>query len=782
MKYLVTALVTFLSLNTYAQNKSKLTVEQIMQGEDFVGYSPKAIQWSPDGQYIYFTWNPNLDTLRSEYKVNIKTKEISKVSYREQRNKPEIGTYNKRHDLLVYSKSGDIFLYDVKTGKKTQITSTVTDENTPKFSGDEKAVVYTSNNNLYAWNIETGSTRQLTDFQKGKKEEEKLPDDQQWLRNEQLRNFEVIYERYREDKLSKEKVDSLRLKRPLKIFVGDKQVSNIRLNPNGKFISYSLRKKAKRKDTEIPEYVTESGYVKHTSGRPKVGSPQDSYDLGIYDITNDTAYYVDTKQIPGIYDKPEFLKDYAKGNFNPKYDKPREVVFHGPLYSEDGKALLEIRSLDHKDRWIMLLDEATNHLKLLDRQDDEAWIGGPGIGNWDESVGNMGWLSDNETVWFQSEATGYSHLYSFNIESMKKKALTAGKFEIRDARLSNDKKYFYIQSNAVSPFVNHFYKMPVNGGKMVQITSREGSNKVTISPDEKFLAIRYSYSNKPWELYFMKNEAGAPMQQLTSSTTKEFEAYDWRIPDIVWFKASDGVNVPARLYQPKSPNGAGIIFVHGAGYLHNVHQWWSEYFREYMFNNLLTDNGYTVLDIDYRGSDGYGRDWRTAIYRWMGGKDLADQEDGANYLVKTQGVDVNRIGIYGGSYGGFMTLMAMFKTPETFRCGAALRSVTDWAHYNHEYTSDILNTPVDDSIAYARSSPIYYANGLKGRLLMLHGMVDNNVEFQDIVRLSQRLIELGKNNWDLAVFPMESHGFVEASSWTNEYRRIYQLFDDTLKK
>jgi dipeptidyl aminopeptidase/acylaminoacyl peptidase len=200
-----------------------------------------------------------------------------------------------------------------------------------------------------------------------------------------------------------------------------------------------------------------------------------------------------------------------------------------------------------------------------------------------------------------------------------------------------------------------------------------------------------------------------------------------------------------------------------------------------MFHNYLVDNGYTVLDIDYRGSSGYGRDWRTAIYRFMGGRDLEDHIDGARYLVEEHNVDPGKIGIYGGSYGGFITLMAMFTKPGTFKAGAALRPVTDWAHYNHGYTSNILNTPVSDSLAYIKSSPIYYASGLQGALLICHGMVDDNVHFQDVVRLSQKLIELGKDNWELAVYPVESHGFVEPSSWTDEYKRIFRLFENNLK-
>ena len=123
----------------------------------------------------------------------------------------------------------------------------------------------------------------------------------------------------------------------------------------------------------------------------------------------------------------------------------------------------------------------------------------------------------------------------------------------------------------------------------------------------------------------------------------------------------------------------------------------------------------------------------------------------------------------------------MFTEPEVFKSGAALRPVTDWAHYNHNYTASMLNQPQDDSLAYVRSSPIYHAEGLVGNLLICHGMVDTNVHFQDVVRLAQRLIELGKENWEVAMYPVEGHGFREPSSWTDEYRRIFKLFEETLK-
>jgi dipeptidyl aminopeptidase/acylaminoacyl peptidase len=248
--------------------------------------------------------------------------------------------------------------------------------------------------------------------------------------------------------------------------------------------------------------------------------------------------------------------------------------------------------------------------------------------------------------------------------------------------------------------------------------------------------------------------------------------------------ARDGVKVPARLFKPANykKGGPAVVFVHGSGYLQNVDKWWSSsYYHEYMFDHILMERGFLVIDVDYRGSAGYGRDWRTGIYQHMGGKDLDDITDAAKYVVAQYGTDPKKIGLWGGSYGGFITLMAMFTQPDVFSAGGALRPVSDWALYNHGYTGEILNLPQSDAEAYRRSSPIYFAEGLKGALLICHGMVDTNVEFEDTVRLVQRLIELRKENWSVAPYPVENHGFIQPSSWADEYKRILALFEKNLK-
>ncbi len=766
------------------KTQAQLTVEKIMQDpKTWVGTSPSGVHWAEDSRTIYFDWNPDANLGDSLYKYSLSDKKTVKVTLTERKNMPsERGVYNRLHTLKVYAKNGDIYLLDCKTFQVRQLTNTVEAEGSPVFSGDEQRVIFEKDNNLYSVALASGLMTQITDFRTGtKKAETKKSDEERWLEQDQIAMFQILKERKEKKDAGKKITDAEKPPRPKEIYLGEKRVSMQQLSPDGRFVTYRLSKADKSaKNTIVPSYVTQSGFTEDLPARTKVGAPATEFEFWVYDIQKDTMRQVSTKKLAGINDKPDYLKEYPKLDTTWK-KKIRDVIVHGPSWSEDGQnAVVVVRSLDNKDRWLMAFDPDSLSLRLLDRQRDEAWIGGPGVGGYPQSAGELGWINNN-TIYFQSEADGYSHLYALDVSTGKKNQLTSGKFEVQSVALSRDKQKFFLTTNEVHPGEQHFYSMPTSGGSRTRLTQAKGAHEVALSPDETKLAVRYSDSNSPWELFLLDNAPNATPEQLTHSTTKAFEAYPWREAKLISFKASDGADVWARVYEPKKSNGRAVIFVHGAGYLQNAHSWWSSYFREYMFHNLLTDKGYTVLDMDYRASAGYGRDWRTGIYRFMGGKDLTDNVDGAKWLVSKYKIDPKKIGIYGGSYGGFITLMGLFTTPDVFKAGAALRPVTDWAAYNHSYTANILNEPHLDSLAYRKSSPIYHAAGLKNNLLICHGMVDVNVHFQDVARLSQRLIELGKDNWELAAYPIEDHGFVEPSSWTDEYKRILKLFEEKLR-
>jgi len=796
-------------LSSFAQ----LTVEKIMRDPKWIGTSPSNVFWSADSKKIYFSWNPDKKISDSSYVYTVGANgapvraSLQEVQLAQAQNN---AVFNEARTKMLYALRGDVYMADITSGKTTCITQTQEQEFAPRFILNDEWVVYNRNQNLFAWHTQNGSTLQLTNISRGTETavtamlfsgrgaaqfggaRNAAPaiaalaqSQEQWLRDQQLDLFTVLKERKEKRDARTEFLRANRDTDTLKLIgIGEKQLQNLQISPDGRFVTYRLyQAPTNSKSTIVPDYVTESGFTTDIPARTKVGAPLGRYEFYVFDKTKEKLMMlvVDSAAIPGIMDQPDYVKDYPK-QFGNRRAPLRGVIINGPYWNASGTAaIVDIRSQDNKDRWIMQLDAENAKLKLIDRQRDEAWIGGPGVSAFGAT---LGWIN-NAQFYFQSEATGYSHLYVYDMASGRKTALTEGKYEVQSVSLSNNKQHFYLLTNEEHPGKLNWYRINRDGSGKEKITNMTGGYEVSMSPDEKWIAYRYSYSNKPWELFVQENAAGKTAAQITNkAVTDEFKAYPWRDPKMITIPARDGQQIYARLYEPTKAknNKAAVIFVHGAGYLQNVHYWWSSYFREYMFHNLLADQGYTVIDIDYRASSGYGRDWRTGIYRHMGGKDLDDHVDAAKFLTKNYGVDAGKIGIYGGSYGGFITLMGLFTTPDVFKAGAALRPVTDWAHYNHGYTSNILNEPVNDSIAYAKSSPINFANGLKNHLLICHGMVDVNVHFQDVVRLSQKLIELGKDNWELAVYPMEDHGFVEPSSWTDEYKRILKLFNERLLK
>lgn len=813
LKKFVFLLFLGLSSIAYAQHQSSLTIEKIMRDPKWIGTAPDGVFWDLNSKHVYFNWNPKAEDLPSLYRISAAgSLNPEKVSWETQKDLVRQMVYDSKKQNILFAQQGDIFLQNLKTGEKKRLTNTVAAENNPRFGPEDKSVVFQQGDNFFELYLDRNELVQLSNFTRGggntgagtgqagamfgmggrgqmtgavPRSGRGGQESQQnsWLNTDQLNLFEVLKENKRMDSVRGAQRDQQRAEPQMRsISIGEGMLTALQISPDLRYIGYRITTSATgNQNTIVPNYVTESGYTEDIPARTKVGNALAVSKSYLYDRQKNAIITIQTGQIPGIKDLPSFWDDYpAEKAALLQKNEDRNVTVSAPVWNTDGSAaFVTITASDNKDRWIMRLHPEDGSLTLIDRQRDEAWIAGPGIGGF--GGGSIGWI-DNSTIYFQSEGSGYSHLYTANIHTGSKKQLTEGKWEVQTLQLSADKKYFYLKGNKEHPGITHFYRLPVGGGELVQLTSMLGGNEVTLSPDEKWLAIRYSYSNKPWELYLQENKPGAEAKKVTHSLTEEFEAYAWRDPEVISFQNRHGDDVYARLYQPETAKkgNPAVIFVHGAGYLQNVHFWWSQYFREYMFHNLLTDLGYTVLDIDFTASSGYGRDHRTGIYRHMGGKDLSDQVDGAKLLVEKYGVNPKNIGLYGGSYGGFITLMAMFNEPEVFAAGAALRSVTDWAHYNHGYTANILNEPFTDPIAFERSSPIYFADGLQGHLLMAHGMVDVNVHFQDIVRLSQRLIELGKDNWELAVYPVEDHGFVTPSSWTDEYKRILKLFEERL--
>jgi dipeptidyl aminopeptidase/acylaminoacyl peptidase len=755
-------------------------LDLIMEGSDFSGTRPAAVRWDGDGKRLWFRWKRWDDEEVSTFEYDPVSTSLRQLTENEaERVPPQNAVWDDARKRALWTGRDSLLIYDTDEKGTKPLLERVSGARPVMLTPDGAVAVVWYGDNLFAVPVSLTAgappLRQLTDIRDGQPPKEGPANDhQRWLREQQLALFDVLDRA--EDERRERREDSQR-GRVKPLYLAGWRAAGLQPDPTLTWVAVQQMKPATQaKRADVPDYVTVSGFTEEITTRTKVGDALGESRIGILEISSGEVAWTDL----GLED--------------------RKLSIGGAMWSPDGtKLLVQARAHDNKDRWFAILTPSTAapdvgaepgaakedvpsspslsvEVELVAHDHDDAWIG------W-SVAGGYGWMPDGESLYFVSERDGTMHLYTVPAGGGEPTALTKGEYEVFNPRLTRDRSAFIFEASIPSPFEVQAYRLPIDGGEPEQLTSGLGRMDVTLSPGGEWIAAVGSKGNQPWELYVKRSTASGPGARITESASPAFESYDWIDPEVIHFTAEDGTQVPARLYRPASPHPKrpAVIFVHGAGYLHNVHHYWSSYSREYTFHHLLMERGYTVLDIDYRGSAGYGRDWRTAIYRYMGDKDLSDQVDGARYLVAEEGVAADRIGVYGGSYGGFITLMAMFTAPETFAAGAALRPVTDWAAYNHGYTSNILNTPVDDPESYTRSSPIYFAENLAGALLICHGLVDTNVHAQDTIRLAQRLIELRKDNWEVALYPVESHGFRQPSSWYDEYRRILKLFVDNLE-
>jgi dipeptidyl aminopeptidase/acylaminoacyl peptidase len=802
------ALVAFLVFA--AAPAQAITLEQAMADPDWIGAPVQHPYWSVDGKSLYYSLKEKGSPVRDLHCVDIATGADTLIDANAMTNADGADpVYDRSYSRGAFVRNGDVFIRDVASGRLTQVTRTAEHESSPEFSSDGRALHYRRGSDWFMYDIASGVGGPAAIVKAEKDPDAKKPDDLGAL---QLKFFSTLRtiksdrdaQKQHDEEFSK--ADASRAPKPF--YLGDDvKIEGTSFGPDGRWMLVFTSPKSydKGRVGKLQHFVTESGYEEQEDERTRVGrndpAPQS---IVLLDLAAHEEYKLAIDALPGIKDDPLKAireenakaksadeKSDAKNGKNDekkKTDEPKSRAVRivsdaedggggGVEWSEDGREVaIEIRAIDNKDRWIATVDFGAHKLATQHRLTDPAWI------NW--NFNEFGWTKDSKTLWYVSEETGYAQLYA-KTPGGKASALTKGTFEVSSPVISPDGKWFYFRSNAEAPYSYDVYRVAVSGGATERVTSVKGMQEFGLSPDGRQIAFLRSGPYLPPQLAIASADGGAA-HDLTDTRTAEYKAIAWPELKIVDVPSTHTKQpIYSKLYVPKdfdaSKKYPAVLFVHGAGYTQNTDYYWPYYFREQMFHNLLNEKGYVVLDMDYRASEGYGRDWRTAIYRDMGHPELEDLVDGVHWLEKNYSVDPNRIGVYGGSYGGFMTLMAMFRAPDVFKAGAALRPVTDWTQYNHEYTSNILNDPAVDPIAYERSSPIEFADGLKGHLLIAHGMIDDNVLFEDSARLYQKLIELHKNDFEIAPYPMERHGFVHADSWLDEYKRIYKLFETNLK-
>lgn len=656
---------------------------------------------------------------------------------------------------LVFSYGGDLYIMTPGV-KPIRLTQTQTPESAPRFI-DNNRILFSQSGNLFVWDLAGNLITQIS--------KEANP----------------------------------------QTFVS---VTNPTPNKEGSLVAYVVSDSSKYKSLVVPNYLDE--FVQASNVRR--GWSEQKILVVPTDGSRDTPFEVKLPKAEGV------------SNF-------RRLV-----WAADGRSLIVDRNdKDTKRRQLYYIhnvgskDEQT--ILVTEETDDK----------WQASLSAIVEPNpkDASELFFGSERDGFNHLYLAKLEQLRREPnptgeirgenpadpgfssnikitqLTRGNWQVEWAKWLADGTHLVHLSSccSVTSFGNETYLRHFNVTKL----SNEKYGRI---PEEQHIAFSNepygmksgpqldeqsaipvllysdSYWNYPDELFTSRVcserscwEADTRPVKLTSTVPDQFRKLKWQRPEFIQIPSRDSKQIPAKIYLPANFSARQkypmVIFVHGAGYLQNVINGWNNYYREFMFNELLTQKGYVVLDIDYRGSAGYGREWRTDVYDFLGGKDMEDHIDAIDHMVKNYGVNPNKIGVYGGSYGGFMAEMLAMRAPDKIAAAAALRPVADWKNYyasSPGYTAQRLGFPDKNPEAYKRSSPITYADKLQRPLLILHGEADDNVHVQDSMQLIEKLIRLGKTQYfEVMLYPSENHGFVRPESWTDEYERILAFFEKHLK-
>jgi dipeptidyl aminopeptidase/acylaminoacyl peptidase len=405
---------------------------------------------------------------------------------------------------------------------------------------------------------------------------------------------------------------------------------------------------------------------------------------------------------------------------------------------------------------------------------------------------DLAFAPEGDLLMLQSEQDGWNHIYTVRPDGSGLRQHTSGSFEVPWAEWA-DGETIVFASTEVDPGERHLYTLNVKNGDISRLTTKTGyRHSFDLSRDGRYVVYSYTFFNEPSELYALDLRRPSGETRLTRTIPERFQAIDWQQEDYIRFTGRDGeTQLSMSVLEPHNMREGEkypvVVFVHGAGSLQNVFKGWSNsYYREYMFHQFLNRHGYYVIEVDYRHSTGYGRKFREDVTGWMGRYETQDIIDGINYLAEHYAqADTSRVGIYGGSYGGFMALYATSVAPDYFDAAAALRAVTNWQNYyytNPWYTWPRLGTPETDSLNYARSSPITYVEDLTKPVLILHGLIDDNVGFQDAAQYIDKLIAAGNKEFEMMMYPSERHSFTEPAAWYDEYSRIFDFFNEHVKQ
>ncbi len=436
--------------------------------------------------------------------------------------------------------------------------------------------------------------------------------------------------------------------------------------------------------------------------------------------------------------------------------------------------LLAIRRLNRLQNRLELLhaDATTGKTTVVINEQDEAYV--------DIEQADLVYLKDGKHFVMTSEKSGFKHLYLHTLDGKLVRQITQGNWEIADflgVDETNKKPIFYFTSTEISPLQRQFYSLDIEGKNKIQISKTRGVHTINLSPDFKYFLDYHANADQPLQVHLFETKGFKLVKTLEDNkklveTTKEFGLAK---KEFFTIKTSDNLDLQAFMLKPANFDASKkypvLMYVYGGPSSQNVVDMWGG--SHFYFHQLLTQKDYIVVCVDNRGTGAQGAKFKKSTYKVLGKYETQDQIEAAQYIGNQSFVDKNRIGIWGWSYGGYMSSLCILLGNETFKAAIAVAPVSTWRFYDTVYTERFLQRPQDNAEGYDQFSPINHVEKLKGKYFLIHGTGDDNVHFQNAVMLQNALIRAGKQ-FESFYYPNRNHRIRGG----NTQEHLYQMMAD----
>jgi dipeptidyl-peptidase-4 len=402
---------------------------------------------------------------------------------------------------------------------------------------------------------------------------------------------------------------------------------------------------------------------------------------------------------------------------------------------------------------LLLTDSKTGKSKLIYTDTDSCWV--------DVEDANLVFLKDKKHFLITSERSGFRHFYLYDLNGKIIRQITNGNWEVTSLSSFDERsQIIYFTSGMNDPKARHLYRINLDGKNLQKITMDEGTNSINFSPNSRYFIRTFSNINSVTKIN-LESAEGKLIEVLENNEelTKSLEEYSFASPEFLSFTTSDGVQLNAMIIKPKEFDSSKkypvLVYNYSGPGSQIVRNAWQG--GQYLWYQMLAQEGYIIFMLDNRGTGGRGKSFKNIVYKNLGYWEVNDQIEGAKYLITLPYVDGERIGIWGWSYGGYISAMTIMKANEYFKVAVAVAPVTHWKFYDTIYTERYMSTPQLNSDGYETGSVLNKVEKLKGKLLLVHGTADDNVHFQNTVVLVDELVKANKQ-FQVMFYPGKNHG------------------------